>query len=30
MHLNVIFSDEADDTFELIGEQIRAKWERKK
>jgi plasmid stabilization system protein ParE len=26
MHLNVIFTDEANDTFESIGEQIRAKW----
>ncbi|HEY2584076.1 MAG TPA: type II toxin-antitoxin system RelE/ParE family toxin [Mucilaginibacter sp.] len=26
MHFNVVFSDEANDTFESIGEQIRAKW----
>ena len=26
MHLNVIFADEANDTFESIGEQIHAKW----
>lgn len=26
MHLNVAFSDEAKDTFESIGEQIRVRW----
>lgn len=26
MQFSVIFSDEANDTFESIGEQIRAKW----
>ena len=26
MHLNVIFSDEAIDTFESMGLQIQAKW----
>lgn len=29
MHFDVIFSDEADDTFESIGEQIMAKWSEK-
>ena len=26
MHLNIIFTDEANDTFESIGEQIRVRW----
>jgi plasmid stabilization system protein ParE len=26
MHFNVIFSDEANDTFESIGQQLQAKW----
>ena len=26
MIFNVIFSDEADETFESIGQQIRARW----
>ena len=29
MHFEVIFSDEADDTFKSIGEQIMTKWSEK-
>jgi plasmid stabilization system protein ParE len=29
MHFNVIFSDEAIDTFESIGQQIQEKWSEK-